>query len=246
MAVPKSPAVVLTRQAKDNQKLAQALAEKHVPVVQIPCIETRLVKPVQALPSEIDALIFTSRHGVAGFLALHQARQILDSTPQPKVAAVGQATQHALCAAGIRVDYIPQESNGLALADVLRQRLPAGSRLGWLHGNLRASAWHQDLQQSGFTVFSIQVYENREPNIPQHLPFRVAAVFCASPSAGKRLLAKNPWLMHAPFYCIGHTTQQALLALGVTQVTLMGVGLSNWTQALCAAHKLALQEGPGS
>ena len=104
--------------------------------------------------------------------------------------------------------------------------------------------WQQDLHQAGYKILTIQVYQNHEPSIPEYQPFQVAAVFCASPSAGKRLLYHNPWLAQTPFYCIGQTTQQALQALGVSQVSVMGVGLSNWIQALCAAHKLALQEGP--
>ncbi|MBI4862880.1 MAG: uroporphyrinogen-III synthase [Candidatus Riflebacteria bacterium] len=84
------------------------------------------------------------------------------------------------------------------------------------------------------------VYENVAPEIPRLAPFPVAAVFVASPSAARRLVAANPWVRQTRFLTIGPTTASAVRDLGVGSVRAIGSTLTDWIEHLCAAHRLAI------
>ena len=238
MAVPAGPPVVLTREREDNAPLAAALNARGVPVVEVPCLETRFVSP-ETWPPVGDAVIFTSRRGVEGFTRQPGARAFLQQ--HALVAAVGPTTAAALEGAGVHVAVVADPPRGEVLARTLLDpsapRLRPGSVVTVVRGNLRASGLDEALGAAGVVLHSLVVYENVEPPVPALAPREVAAVMVASPSAGRRLLAANPWLREATFLAVGATTRESLIGHGVTRVRDAGATLDSWITASCAAHR---------
>jgi uroporphyrinogen III methyltransferase/synthase len=113
--------VLLTRSEEDCADWAARFAERGVETVALPCIRCEpLATPAlraalaAAVPSA-DWLVFTSRRGVAAFVALEPPAR----SPQCRIAVVGAATAHAARAAFNRVDLVGREGTAAALAAAL-------------------------------------------------------------------------------------------------------------------------------
>ena len=191
MALPPGPVVVLTREPEDNLELGRQLAERGVPVLEIPCVATKFLVPPAPLPHECGAVAFLSRRGVAGLVRLAGWERFLSAVP---VAAVGRATAAALAAVGIRVALVADPPTGEVLATKLLERVHKGASwtVAVVRGTQSVGAFDEVLTRAGVTVRSVEVYENVEPEIPALAPRPVAAAFVASPSAARRLLAYQP------------------------------------------------------
>ena len=234
------PHVVLTREPEDNRALAQALHERGVPVVQIPCVATRYLEP-EFLPPAVDAVTFSSRRGVEGLLRSEAGKTWLDGLPAARIGVVGPATGAALADAGRQVEWVADPARGEALAALIAASLAAGARVAVVRGNLRAGAMDELLREAGLSLSPIQVYENLTPDIPVLDPSAATAVFFASPSAARRMFGANPWMRERICLAIGATTATALTDLGVAAPLQAGAELGEWIEALCAAHFRALE-----
>ncbi|MBW2260829.1 MAG: uroporphyrinogen-III synthase [Deltaproteobacteria bacterium] len=231
------PAVVLTREAADNEALADALERRAVPVRQIPCVATRYRDPdpaelleLGAIP-EIGAVAFTSRHAARGW-----ARW--EGSPDPGeaiVAAVGRATAAELESLGLLPTLIADPPRGAALAALLADRVERGAVVVSVGGEKRAGGLEKGLRDAFIEVRSLTVYANDAPDVPSLEPFPVAAVFVASPSAAGRLVAAMPWMIECAFVSIGPTTTAALEDLGAKRIEEPGPDPEHWLSALAAA-----------
>lgn len=240
MGVPAGPAVVLIREPEDNRELAGLLEASGVPVRQIPCLATRYVEP-GALPEQIEAVTFSSRRGVAGLRLSSAGPAWMARLGAAQVGAVGAATAAALDEAGWPADLVADPPLGEELARRLLSSLGAGSRVAVVRGNLRAGGMDAILTGAGLELCPVQVYENVAPEVPQLEPFAVAAVFAASPSAARRLLAANPWMAGQAFVAIGPTTATALSEMGVARIEQAGKQPAVWQATLVAAHRRAVE-----
>jgi len=240
MALPTSPVIVLTREPEDNRTMIEALSQRRVPVLEVPCLAVRFVEPVD-LPSSPDfrAVLFTSRRGVQGLFRLRHHADLLSGEPSPLICSVGEATAHALQEHGIDSDLIADPPRGEILARLLIERLESPCRMAMVCGNLTTGKTEKILADVGFDLQKFIVYENYTPDIPQLSPFPVAAVFTASPSAGRRLIEKNPWMLSCPYVAIGETTAADLAEMGVNRITLAGSDFGDWVDTLCAAYQAA-------
>lgn len=226
------PAVVLTREAPDNARLAESLRARGIAVREIPCLRTRFLSPsaeqIKALPSaaEGSVLVFTSRRGVEGFFrskqlcSWFQCLLMRKKSPQVLIAAVGQSTGEALRQRGVMPWIIAEPPRADVLARELVQRLSPETPVVAVRGNLSTGSMAKILRDAQFRFFPLQVYENYEPRIPTVRSFSILAVVVFSPSAARRLLASNPWMKSAPFVVPGTTTERALREMGI-EVTLV-------------------------
>jgi len=240
MDLPTCPAVVLTREHDDNRELAQALAARGVPVVEVPCLATRLVAPGALPAGPFAAVTFTSRRGVRGALLHAALGQHLQAAGRPLVAAVGDATAAALREADIAVDLVAEPPEGSVLAQLLLARLASASSVLLIRGNIQRGELAQALREAGHSVVELTTYQNYSPEIPLLDAFPVAAVFVASPSAVRRLVEKNPWLVNQPFCAIGPTTAEAARQSGARRVFEIGAEPAGWADALFERHRSAL------
>ncbi len=238
--------MVLTREAEDSAWLAAALGAAGVRVLAVPCAATRLLPPAP-LPPCVDAVLITSRRGVAGLLAWPAASAWLATGGRdgrrPLLGAVGRSTAAALAAADLNVTEVADPPSGERLARAMAGRLTIGARVAVVRGFLSAGEPEATLAHLGMSVDTVVVYENVEPAVPRLPAQRVAAVQVAAPSAARRLLAANPWLVEAPFVVPGETTARAARALGVGDVRAVGPAREPQLRALLAAHRAAVEGG---
>jgi len=238
--MPSGPVVVLTRESADNLELAKALLERGVLVREIPCISTRFIMP-QMPQAKIDVVAFSSRRGVRGVVEQDLLKLLIPEENRPLVAAVGPATQKELESAGVKVDLVADPPKGTELARLIMKEIEPPASVAVVRGDLRAGGMDDALEQAGFWIEPVIVYENAGPDIPRLEPTPVAAVFVASPSAAKRLVEKNPWIKQAHFCAIGPTTAEALKDLKVGSIEEVGTELDRQVEALFRAHRRALE-----
>lgn len=159
--------VVVPRARAQASELAARLGALGAYVVEAPVIATR------PLPENIDThcvagcwdwLIFTSANGVeAFFLALDSAGIDSRALHGTQIAAIGDATEQALRARGIRADFIPSR----ATSTVLAEELPRvnGARVFLPVSNLTDTRLASALRRRGAKVNQVAAYET----IPQPL-----------------------------------------------------------------------------
>ena len=240
MDMPSGPVVVLTRESADNLELAKALLERGVLVREIPCISTRFIMP--SLPeAKIDVVTFSSRRGVRSVVEQDLLKWLFPEGKRPLVAAVGPATQKELEDAGVKVDLVADPPKGTVLARLIMKEVEPPASVAVVRGDLRAGGMDEALEKAGFWIEPLIVYENVGPDIPKLEPTPVAAIFVASPSAAKRLVDKNPWVKDAHFCAIGPTTAAALEDLKVGSIEEVGTELDKQVEALCRAHRRAVE-----
>jgi uroporphyrinogen-III synthase len=241
--MPSDPVIVLTRESEDNIELAKALLERGVLVREIPCISTRLIMPARLPEAKIDAVTFSSRRGVRGVVEQDLVEKLIPQKERPLVAAVGTTTKRELESAGITVDLVADPPKGSVLARLIMKEIEPPASIAVVRGDLRAGGMDAELEEAGFWVEPVIVYENVGPDIPRLEPTPVAAVFIASPSAAKRLVDKNPWIKGAHYCAIGPTTAEALKNLGVGSIEEVGTELQMQVETLYQAHQRAIDSG---
>ncbi len=233
-----SPCVVLTREPEDNRQLARALAERGVPVREIPCVQTRWLCP-EPPQGSFGAVALASRRAVEGLIRAGLAESLVQAEPRPVVAAVGEATRAALEAAGIAVDLVAEPPTGRTLAEVLHARLEPDLRVLVPCGVAKGGGLEPGLRALGRSFEALPVYANQAPEGEPLEPFPVAAVFVAAPSAARRLLSRAPWLRDHSFLAIGPTTAAALAELGVREILGPAMAVTDQLTQLLAAHASA-------
>lgn len=227
--------MVVTRATEQAHELAHSLEALGAEVLLLPTVSFAAVEDSQALDAELrrlaefDWILFTSRNAVRFFsqrmdqLGLRVAAL---QTPRPLVAAVGPATALAATSEGFRVDTVPKNHSGEALARELWGAI--GDRKVLLPRSDRADdRLPNALRQAGAKVTEIVAYRTAAPDSldPQTLKrirdAEVDAIVFASPSAF-RFLSKcigaaelAELSSRVQFAAIGPTTARALREDGV-------------------------------
>ena len=211
-----APAVVLTREAGKNGKLAAALAQRGLSTLELPLVQTAEGPDADALPGFISEAAKAEEAGAAeGASSCGKSYEwIIVTSPESasvfvggwkaagspnkgiRVAAVGTGTSRALSAAGFspRVEFTPSVANAVTLARELpfvkngcrRVLYPASSKAG--------SDLQDGLAARGFEVDRLNTYTTLP--VPRgELPAEAVAaarnasvVALASPSAAKAWL----------------------------------------------------------
>jgi uroporphyrinogen-III synthase len=126
----------------------------------------------------------------------------------PRWAAVGQATARALRAAGIEPSLIPNESNGLALADALLKDV-GGKRILLVRASAASPDLPDRLREGGATVDEVAAYLTIEGPASSAEPLKaaladreLAAIVFASGSAVRGFIA------------LGGTTEWPAITIG--------------------------------
>jgi uroporphyrinogen-III synthase len=222
--------VVVTRATEQAHELAHSLEALGAEVLLLPTVSFAAVEDSQALDAELrrlaefDWILFTSQNAVRFFcrriheLDLHVAAL---QAPRPLVAAVGPATAMAAAEEGFRVDTIPKNHSGEALAKELWGAM--GDRKILLPRSDRADDRLPDaLREAGAKVTEIVAYRTAAPDSLDSKILRsireaeVDAIVFASPCAFRFLsecvgAAELAELSNrVQFAAIGPTTARAL------------------------------------
>ncbi|MBM4342283.1 MAG: uroporphyrinogen-III synthase [Deltaproteobacteria bacterium] len=246
---PACSTVVLTRAPGDNAALAAALRTSGVRVVEVP---TARVQPIAVLPDRsavqawagrADALAFASRHGVAHWVEQFGAATLVRGGL--RVAAVGEATAHALVEAGAFVHVQARDpATGAGLARALGQVLAPASMVVVVQARLGQRDLAEHLCAAGHDARVAALYENVAPADPDPAVHALAGpqtvVFAAAPSAVARLLAWSEAWRTARWVAIGPTTAQALRDRALRPAAVA----EQPTHAACLAAVLATVRAP--
>lgn len=194
--------IVVTRAAEQSSELLRALSERGAEALLLPLVQFAPLQDFAALDRELrrlaefDAVLFLSANAVR--YVIDRCRQLgaADWTPGwPRlIAAVGPATQRAMIAGQLRVDYVAREHTGEALARELRDGLSGRSVL-LPRSDRGDDVVPRALLEVGARVTEVIAYRTA---LPERIDAEIAdtvrngdvdAVIFASPSAAQNFVA---------------------------------------------------------
>lgn len=236
-----APEVVLTREAGKNGDLARRLAVRSISTLELPLVETgegpdrdELQRLLQR--DEFDYIIITSPESASVFLTVWLAA----GQPEVKVAVVGDGTGQHLVASGyqtLRPVFVPTKANAVSLAaelpfDSQNQRrvlYPASAKAG--------PKLQNGLAARGVEVVRLNTYTTRpvsslDPDRLQEAK-KARVLSIASPSAIKAWVQLAGSDSCPAVACIGTTSSDAAVALGLTDVfTTDAPGMDGFVQSI--------------
>lgn len=221
--------VVVTRPSVASRQVISKLRGLGAEVIDSPLIRIEYLEVEISGPrSDHDWVVFTSLHGVEGFVRQLE-RQGLDARffGAARIAAVGPKTAASLEKAGLRPDLIPEEYRARALIEAIGVEAKIGGRVLFPCGTLAVDEVSRGLARVGWEVERLHVYETllQPPNDAALDAFKrgVDAVLLYSPSAAKSLASSGVDLDGVQIFCVGPTTADAgrsvgLLVSGVPEI----------------------------
>ena len=213
--------IVVTRPSSASRQVISRLRGLGAEVINSPLIRIEYVEADLSGPrSDHDWIVFTSLHGVEGFLRQIE-RQGLDARffGAARIAAVGPKTAACLEGAGIRADLIPGEFRARSLVEAIGAEAKRGERVLFPCGTLAVDAVSHGLTRVGLEVQTLHVYDTllQPLNDAALEAFRrgVDAVLLYSPSAAKSLASSGVDLDGVQIFCVGPTTAHAGRSVGL-------------------------------
>lgn len=171
-----------------------------------------------------DWLVFTSRHGVRGFIKQLMASGLdLRDLSGVQIACVGEKTSDVLRESGLRADFIPSVANAATLFSELSADLSAGSLVWYIKGTETAhTEAEMDSLSKNIYWESKTVYANREVSGEKICAenYDTAVFTCAS--AASRLIKRislipDTWQKNG-VYSIGPSCTDRLRELGFKKI----------------------------
>ena len=201
--------VVVTRAAEQSATLAEALRRMGAEVIDLPTIAFAPPENWNALDAALagveiyDWLVFTSANGVRFFYQRLDESTATLAKLRARICAVGPATAEGVERRGLKVDLMPPEFTGEALAAALSQGDLAGKRVLLAQAEAARDTVRETLQQAGATVDAITVYRTV---VPDGLAGQARALFAAG---------KPDWIT----FTSGSTLRNLLSAIGPDALT---------------------------
>jgi len=217
----KDKILVLTREPADNAPLLERLKRLGVETLEYPCIETEMMPYGGVLVNgmaleDFDTVAFSSRRGVRGMKPVAERIRRAGFL----IAAVGMATALEIeNETGRKADLIAYPQSGAGMARSLKKILSPGCSVLHVRGGKTMGTFKKMMEDAGFRVHDLIVYENREPDLePIKLPNHPIVVF-ASPSAAKAFYQANPDIKdRTTNIAIGQTTADYLKNLDARDI----------------------------
>ena len=223
--------ILLTRERSRSKELSESLEALGATVITFPTIHVSASLPERSLQvlenlKDFRWIVFLSPNGVQYFLeGLRSTHQDLRSLGGLRIFSMGPATSAALGEAGLRPDLVPSESHGEGVIDAFRNLPePPSGKILLVRGDRGTGAIPRGLEEIGYRVETISVYENTLPDAPPYRKERLKAMLeedaidlavFYSPSAIKGLLSLFPdhteAISRIPSLAIGPTTREELV-----------------------------------
>jgi uroporphyrinogen-III synthase len=233
----KGKRLVITRAEEQSQPLLAALREKGAQPILLPMVAFAPPDDLQALDDAIRRLreyhwiLLTSQNAVRALLerAEHLKLSLREAIAAAQVAAVGPATAQAARAAGLTVNYVAREHNGVALAQELQCEV-RGKRVLLPRSDRANHDLVETLQRLGSQVSEIIAYKTLcpTPEETRDLQFILEdppdAILFFSPSAMHHLReflgqeAFENLAEKSVFAAIGPVTERRLREAGVERL----------------------------
>lgn len=220
--------VVITRARAQAAPFAQALAARGGIPILFPTIEIRPVGDCAALDDALGGadrytwIVFTSVNAVGAVWDRLGSLGRAGLAGGARIAAVGPATSAALTRRGARVDAMPAESRGGAIAGALGAL--AGQRVLLPRADIGREETAGALREAGAVVDEVVAYHTTpagpDPGGLATLRGKIDVVTFASPSAVRNFVTLvGPdalgLLARTLVVCIGHVTAREVTALGL-------------------------------
>ncbi len=223
--------VLVTRAAHQAGKLSEGLRALGAEPVEVPVLEIQPPENLKALDEvffslgNYDWLILTSANTVRALVDRASClNAMLLNLPGLKVAAVGDATASAACAAGFQVSFVPVSYVAESLIDGLKGSA-AGEKILLIRAEVSRDVIPDALRAAGAIVDVVDAYRNVMPEAaPEQLREAVAsrldaATFTSSSSVTHLFAAARaaglPWpFAGVPAISIGPITSGTLREFG--------------------------------
>ncbi len=229
--------VVITRAAEQSQPLLDALRERGALPILLPMVAFAPPDDLHALDDAIRRLreyhwiFLTSQNAVRALRerAEHLKLSFRDAVGAAQIAAVGPVTAEAARGAGLTVNYVAKEHNGVALGQELRDEVQ-GKRVLLPRSDLANHDLVESLQRIGAQVSEVVAYKTLRPTAEQTHGFHLIlqeppeAILFFSPSAVRHmreLLGPESFISQAEkcvYAAIGSVTERRLRDAGVQRL----------------------------
>lgn len=172
--------VVVTRAAEQSAGLAEQLRRMGAEVIDLPTIAFVPPENWNALDAALaglevyDWLVFTSVNGVRFFFQRIEETGVTITKLRARVCAVGPATAEEAGRRGLKVDLMPPDFTGDALAEALSKQDLAGKRMLLAQAEAARDTVREVLRQAGAAVDAITVYRTV---VPEGLAEQARALF---------------------------------------------------------------------
>ena len=223
--------ILLTRERSRSKELSETLEALGATVITFPTIHVSPSLPersIQAIENlkDFSWIVFLSPNGVQYFLeGLRKSRQDLRSLAGLQIFSMGPATSAALGEAGLRPDLAPSESHGEGVIDAFSHLpKPHSGKILLVRGDRGTGTIPRGLEELGYGVETISVYENSPPAVPDYRKERLRTILDEdvidlaifySPSAIQGLISLFPdhakAISRIPSLAIGPTTREELV-----------------------------------
>ena len=227
--------VVVTRAREQASDLSAGLRELGACCIEFPTIEIApveddsLAREAVGRLADYDWLVFTSVNGVLRFWdLLDEAGLDARALATAQVAAIGPATAQALCARGIRPDFVPERYVAEDVVEGLLAMGVSGARVLIPRAQVAREVLPEKLAEAGAEVTVAPVYETRltkadpEPVLKGLAKGEIQFVTFTSSSTVENFFARIPPETFEPYRdqvklaCIGPVTAKTLSRFGYT------------------------------
>jgi uroporphyrinogen III methyltransferase/synthase len=166
--------IVVTRAREQAGQLTQMLEEKGAEVIELPFIEVKtefdptVLSEILAGIAVYEWIIFTSANGVKAFFELfYKAFDDIRCLGPMRIAAVGAATAREIEKHKLKVDFVPKQATGEALADELIENEGIESvQLLVVTGNLNRKELVSRLETEGRAIVdTLPLYKTSKTNL---------------------------------------------------------------------------------
>ena len=160
--------VLLTRPKELSSRMAALLRAEGAEVLELPAICTEPLPDDEALRDSLqtlqkggyDWLVFTSPSGVRIFFRKLMELSDIRALGSVRVAAIGQGSEKALRAFGVKADFVPSVFDGETLGRELRQVCKPGEKLLVPRARIGNQALIDELRKGGgLTVTDLPTYD---------------------------------------------------------------------------------------
>jgi len=205
--------IAVTRPKERAGALLKLLRDAGAEAVNLPVIKTQarecpeFSSTIAELCDKKGVAVFTSSFGVEVFFDnLSKAKIDIRVLSGVEFAAIGQATNGALNARGIRTDLMPEHYSIESLTELLLNKVPEGRELFLFRSAIGSKKINAALEKSGLVVHDIALYDT--------VPIKTHPVFYMDAEKQNQLLSSFDMFI----FCSRSTVESFIETFGIAQL----------------------------
>ncbi|MBO0440018.1 uroporphyrinogen-III synthase [Candidatus Enterococcus ikei] len=216
--------ILLTRLLEDNQEDRLFFQKQGFATLEIPLLTLTMQKSdgtFEEMLKKSEWVFFTSQHAAKFFFQQQPAVNV--DLQAKKFAVIGAKTAQVLLDNHVKIDFQAPVSTKQKLFEAWSVCFTRPTTIFYPKSNLADNVGEAELKEQGHDLFTPILYnnffsdENRQRLKTCLVTEKITAVYLASPSLWQRFLSvfSETGLTNMPkLYCLGQTTQQAIIKDG--------------------------------